>query len=40
MTTNEKYRLALLQLQQYSDNEYILVEGVSLNIKEELEDLK
>jgi len=32
----EKYRLALLQLQQYSDNELIIQEGKKLNVQDEL----
>lgn len=36
----EKYRLSLLQLKQYSDNELIIIEGNTLNINDELESLK
>lgn len=39
MTTEQKYRLALLQLQAYSDNECIIIEGVSINIQDELDSL-
>lgn len=35
----EKYRLALLQLLEYSDNEFIIQDGVILNINEELSKL-
>lgn len=35
-----KYRLALLQLKEYSDNELIIQEGITLKIEEELNKLK
>jgi len=37
MTLQEKYRLSLLQLQEYSGNETILIEGESLTIQNELD---
>lgn len=36
----DKYGLALLQLLVYSDNEKIIVDGITLDIKEELEEVK
>ena len=36
----DKYGLALLQLRVYSDNELIIVDGITLNIEEELEAVK
>ncbi len=39
ISLKEKYRLALLQLQEYSPNDLIIVGNVRLNIEEELENL-
>lgn len=36
----KKYRLALLQLQVYSDNELIIIEGTVLNIDDELKEIE
>lgn len=36
----QKYKIALLQLQQYSDNDLIIQEGEVLNITSELEGIK
>jgi hypothetical protein len=40
MNIKEKYELALLQLLAYSDNEFIIVDGITLNINEELAELR
>jgi len=39
MGIQEKYKMALLQLQEYSDNELIFVNGQELNVQEELDNL-
>jgi len=36
----QKYRLALLQLQEYSDNNLIIQDGAVLNITDELKEIK
>lgn len=36
----QKYKLALLQLQEYSDNELIIQESAVLNIPDELKELE
>ena len=33
-------KLALLQLQEYSDNEFIIMEGEKINIQNKLNELK
>jgi hypothetical protein len=40
ISIEQKYRLALLQLKEYSDNDLIIQEGQKISISKELKKLK